>query len=143
MDAAVAGRIAEDVIYGLDNVETGAETDFQHMMHIARNYVMRWGFSDKVQIFWCLVLKLSQVGFYFVHDDELTKLSVEQRSLFEQEVRKLIDESSQRVRNLLASHREELERIKDALLEYETVTGEELKKIIRGEKIRSGKGAVS
>jgi ATP-dependent Zn protease len=86
---------------------------------------------------------LSQVGFYFVRDDELTKLSVEQRSLFEQEVRKLIDESSQRVRNLLASHREELERIKDALLEYETVTGEELKKIIRGEKIRSGKGAVS
>jgi ATP-dependent Zn protease len=86
---------------------------------------------------------LSQVGFYFVRDDELTKLSVEQRSLFEQEVRKLIDESSQRVRNLLASHREELERIKDALLEYETVTGEELKKIIRGEKIRSGNGAVS
>jgi ATP-dependent Zn protease len=90
-----------------------------------------------------LDLKLLQVGFYFVHDDELTKLSVEQRSLFEQEVRKLIDESSQRVRNLLASHREELERIKDALLEYETVTGEELQKIIRGEKIRSGKGAIS
>jgi ATP-dependent Zn protease len=89
------------------------------------------------------VLKSLQVGFYFVHDDELTKLSVEQRSLFEQEVRKLIDESSQRVRNLLASHREELERIKDALLEYETVTGEELQKIIRGEKIRSGKGAIS
>jgi ATP-dependent Zn protease len=54
MDAAVAGRIAEEVIYGVDNVETGSESDFQNMMNLARNYVMRWGFSDKVQIFWCL-----------------------------------------------------------------------------------------
>jgi cell division protease FtsH len=50
----------------------------------------------------------------------------------------LIDESTQRVRNLLTSNLEKLEKIKDALMEYETVTGDELKKIIEGEKIRSG-----
>ena len=51
LDSCIGGRIAEEVIYGLDNVETGAESDFQQMMHLARNYVMRWGFSDKVVIF--------------------------------------------------------------------------------------------
>jgi len=82
---------------------------------------------------------MSQVGYFYVEDDEINKLSSEQRSIFEQEVRTLIDESSRRVRNLLTSHREELERIKEALLEYETITGEELRKLIRGEKIRAGK----
>jgi len=56
----------------------------------------------------------------------------------DREVRSLIEQSTQRVRNLLESHRGELERIKEALLEYETITGEELKKIIKGEKIRVG-----
>ena len=56
----------------------------------------------------------------------------------DREVRSLIEQSTRRVRNLLESHRGELERIKEALLEYETITGEELKKIIKGEKIRVG-----
>jgi len=56
--------------------------------------------------------------------------------MFDGEVRSLIEQSTTRVRSLLESHRTELERIKEALLEYETITGDELKKIIRGEKIR-------
>lgn len=62
---------------------------------------------------------------------------MEQRTVLDREVRSLIEQSTSRVRALLEAHRTELERIKDALLEYETVTGEELKKIIRGEHIRS------
>lgn len=108
-------------------------------MRLAQDYVLRWGFSDKVIVFRCLPLIITQVGFFYVEDTDVDKLSSEQRSILEKEVRALIDESSQRVRNLLTAHREELERIKDALLEYETITGEELKRIIVGEKIRSGK----
>jgi len=108
-------------------------------MQLARDYVLRYGFSEKVSIFRCGLLNMSQVGYFYVEDDEMNKLSSEQRSIFEQEVRTLINESSQRVRNLLTSHREELERIKEALLEYETITGEELRKLIRGEKIRAGR----
>jgi ATP-dependent Zn protease len=73
-----------------------------------------------------------------VEDDEVNQLSPEQRTIFDREVRSLIEQSTQRVRNLLQIHRAELERIKEGLLEYETVTGEELKRIIRGEKIRAG-----
>jgi len=67
----------------------------------------------------------------------LAQLSPEQRAMFDGEVRSLIEQSTNRVRNLLETHRNELERIKEALLEYETISGEELKQIIRGEKIRT------
>ena len=66
------------------------------------------------------------------------QLSSEQRALLDGEVRYLIEQSTERVRKLLQNHRQELERIKEALLEYETVTGDELRKIIKGEKIRQG-----
>ena len=68
----------------------------------------------------------------------MSQLSTEQRSLFDGEVRALIEQSTQRVRNLLERHRPELERIKEALLEFETISGEELKRVIKGEKIRAG-----
>jgi len=68
----------------------------------------------------------------------VSQLSPEQRALLDREVRSLIEQSTQRVRNLLQNHRQELERIKEALLEYETITGEELKKVMNGEKIRRG-----
>jgi len=76
------------------------------------------------------------VGYYYVEDDDLSRLSTKERTLFDSEVRSLIEQSTQRVRDLLRNHRLELERIKEALLEFETLTGEELKKIVKGEKIR-------
>ena len=51
MDTAVAGRIAEEIVYGMENVETGATGDFQNLMDLARSYVLRYRFSEKV----CLI----------------------------------------------------------------------------------------
>jgi ATP-dependent Zn protease len=70
-------------------------------------------------------------------------LSTEQRTLIDSEVRSLIDKSTQRVRNLLEKHRKELELIKEALLEHETLSGEELQRVIKGEDIRGSKTTVS
>ena len=70
-------------------------------------------------------------------------LSTEQRALIDSEVRALIDKSTQRVRNLLENHRKELELIKEALLEHETLSGEELQRVIKGEDIRGSKTTVS
>jgi len=70
-------------------------------------------------------------------------LSPEQRTLIDNEIRDLIDRSTQRVRNLLEKHRRELELIKEALLEYETLSGDELKRIIKGEDIRGSKATVA
>jgi ATP-dependent Zn protease len=96
------------------------------------------GSQRKLPSVWKCLLTVLQVGYYFVEDDEVNQLSSEQRTIFDREVRSLIEQSTQRVRGLLETHRSELERIKEALLEYETITGEELKKIIKGEKIRAG-----
>jgi len=76
------------------------------------------------------------VGYYYLEDDDLSRLSTKERTLFDSEVRSLIEQSTERVRILLRNHRVELERIKEALLEFETLSGEELKKIVKGEKIR-------
>lgn len=49
MDTAVAGRIAEEIVFGVENAETGATADFQNLMKLARSYVLRYGFSEKVE----------------------------------------------------------------------------------------------
>jgi ATP-dependent Zn protease len=48
MCTALAGRLAEELVYGVDDVETGAASDLKKVMNLARNYVLRWGFSDNV-----------------------------------------------------------------------------------------------
>jgi ATP-dependent Zn protease len=48
MDTAVAGRVAEEIVFGHDNVQTGATADFRMLVQLARNYVLRYGMSDKV-----------------------------------------------------------------------------------------------
>jgi ATP-dependent Zn protease len=48
MDMTVAGRVAEEIVYGAENVETGATSDFRNLMQMARSYVLRYGFSEKV-----------------------------------------------------------------------------------------------
>lgn len=50
MDTAVAGRVAEEVVFGAENAENGASGDFRNLMKMARNYVLRYGFSEKVSL---------------------------------------------------------------------------------------------
>lgn len=51
MDTAIAGRVAEEVVYGVENAETGSVSDFRSLMKHARDYVLRFGFSEKVPSF--------------------------------------------------------------------------------------------
>ena len=53
MDAAVGGRIAEEIVYGIENAGTGATGDFQSLTKLARSYVLRYGFSEKVTFASC------------------------------------------------------------------------------------------
>jgi ATP-dependent Zn protease len=49
MDTAIAGRVAEEIALGMDNVQTGSTSDFQMLVRLARNYVLRYGMSDQVR----------------------------------------------------------------------------------------------
>jgi cell division protease FtsH len=127
------GRIAEQLIYGQDELNTGASNDIQQATEMARSMVMEYGMSDKLG--W-LRYRDNQEEVFLGHSVSRSQSVSEQTAqLIDQEVRHLIEEAEGTARGVLTEHIEELHRLAGALLEYETLTGEESKKAIRGEDI--------
>jgi len=127
------GRIAEQLIYGADELNTGASNDIQQATDMARAMVMEYGMSDKLG--W-LRYKDNQEEVFLGHSVSRSQSVSEQTAqLIDQEVRRLIEEAEATARGVLTEHIEELHRLAGALLEYETLNGEESKKAIRGEDI--------
>jgi cell division protease FtsH len=127
------GRIAEQIIYGQDELNTGASNDIQQATEMARSMVMEYGMSDKLG--W-LRYRDNQEEVFLGHSVARSQSVSEQTAqLIDQEVRRLIEEAEAAARTVLTEQIEELHRLAQALLEYETLTGEEAKKAIRGEDI--------
>jgi cell division protease FtsH len=127
------GRIAEQLIYGQDELNTGASNDIQQATDMARAMVMEYGMSDKLG--W-LRYKDNQEEVFLGHSVSRSQSVSEQTAqLIDQEVRRLIEEAETAARAILTEHIEELHRLAGALLEFETLTGEESKKAIRGDDI--------
>jgi cell division protease FtsH len=111
---SAGGRVAEEVVYG--SVTTGAESDIQQVTGIARGMVARWGMSDKV-------------GFVTVAPQQgqspllpgADPVSAATQELVDTEVRRIVDEELDATRDLIAEHRERLDRLVEALLEHETL----------------------
>jgi cell division protease FtsH len=127
------GRIAEQLIYGIDELNTGASNDIQQATEMARAMVMEYGMSEKLG--W-LRYRDNQEEVFLGHSVSRAQTVSEQTSqLIDQEVRRLIEEAEGIARGVLSEHLDELHRLAGALLEYETLNGEEAKKAIRGEDI--------
>jgi cell division protease FtsH len=127
------GRIAEQLIYGADELNTGASNDIQQATEMARSMVMEYGMSEKLG--W-LRYRDNQDEVFLGHSVARTQsISGETAKLIDQEVRRLIEEAEATARAVLTEHLDELHRLAGALLEYETLNGEESKKAIRGEDI--------
>ncbi|HEY0311728.1 MAG TPA: ATP-dependent zinc metalloprotease FtsH [Allosphingosinicella sp.] len=127
------GRIAEQLIYGQDELNTGASNDIQQATEMARSMVMEYGMSDKLG--W-LRYRDNQEEVFLGHSVARSQSVSEQTAqLIDQEVRHLIEEAEGIARGVLTEHIDELHRLAGALLEYETLNGEESKKAIRGEDI--------
>jgi cell division protease FtsH len=127
------GRIAEQLIYGQDELNTGASNDIQQATEMARAMVMEYGMSEKLG--W-LRYKDNQEEVFLGHSVSRSQSVSEQTAqLIDQEVRRLIEEAEAAARGVLTEHIDELHRLAAALLEYETLNGEESKKAIRGEDI--------
>ncbi|KAH9246704.1 hypothetical protein BASA81_015753 [Batrachochytrium salamandrivorans] len=116
MDILMAGRAAEEIIFGAENVTSGASSDLVKATKLARSMVAQYG-----------MLPGSPVGLEVV---DFNASSQETRSLVDKEVRLLLDQSYVRTKNLIIKHRRELDLIADTLLEKETLTGGDLKKLI-------------
>lgn len=121
MDVCMGGRVAEELIFGDENVSTGASSDFQQANRIARGMVSAYGMSDA----------LGKVVFSGNNPEP----SPEAQRLIETEVKKLTDESYERAKALLRMRFDELHLLANALLEYETLTEKEIRAVVRGESL--------
>jgi cell division protease FtsH len=127
------GRIAEQLIYGQDELNTGASNDIQQATEMARSMVMEYGMSEKLG--W-LRYRDNQEEVFLGHSVARSQsVSGETAKLIDQEIRALIEEAEGVARKVLTDNLDELHKLAGALLEYETLNGEEAKKAIRGEDI--------
>ncbi len=127
---AMGGRAAEELIFGYDKVTTGASSDIAQATSMARNMVTRWGLSDKV-------------GTVDYGNDESQKFyastkefSEETANIIDSEVKRIIDEALQKAKKILLDKKPDLETLAKALLEYETLSGDEIKDLLAGKEIR-------
>ena len=121
IDKAMGGKAAEEIIYGPENVTSGASSDLQAATNVAYAMVTQYGMSDGL-------------GNVDLHS-EYQHLSSETKQRIENEVRTIIEDSRERVLKLLASRRKELDLVANALVEYETLDKSEVEKILKGEKL--------
>lgn len=127
------GRVAEELVFGKENVTTGASNDIQQATSWARRMVAEFGFSDKLGR---LRYSDNEEEIFLGHSVTRQKnVSDKTAALIDEEVRRLIDEAEKTARVILTKDRKELEIIAKALLEYETLTGDEVNALLRGESI--------
>jgi len=124
----MAGKAAEIIKYGEEGVSSGPAGDIQQASALARAMVMRWGMSDKI----------GNIDYAEAHDGYAGanggfSVSAETKKLIEVEVKTLIDEGYETARRVLTDNPVEFERLAQGLLEYETLTGDEIKKVVAGE----------
>lgn len=127
------GRVAEELIFGEENVTTGAGNDIQQATDMARRMVTEYGFSDKLG-----PLRYSENEEEIFLGRSVTQhknVSDSTHELIDLEVRRLIETAEQTARKILTDHNDELEMITQALLEYETLSGAEVNALLKGEKI--------
>jgi cell division protease FtsH len=115
---SLGGRAAEEVIYG--NITSGAESDIQQLTEIARQMVGRWGMSDAIGP--VAVLSADGQGPLLPGISETSEAT---QQLLDEEVRKLVENAHEEAVRLLVEHRDQLERLAQALLKAETLDAKE------------------
>ncbi|MCA6064569.1 ATP-dependent zinc metalloprotease FtsH [Thalassolituus marinus] len=132
------GRIAEEMTLGKDGVTTGASNDIERATKYARNYVTKWGLSERLGA--QLYTEEEQNGYLGSSGGgQLSHLSDETARLIDSEVKDLLDRCYQRATQLLEDNRDKLELMKDALMEYETIDISQIDDIMEGRKPRPPK----
>ena len=115
LDVTMGGRVAEELIFGPEEITTGASSDLQQATRLAREMITRYGMSDKIGL-------ASQ-------DYASEEISSETRQLIEDEVKSMLDAAYKRAKSLLVEHEGDLHSIARRLLDAESVSGRELKEL--------------
>jgi cell division protease FtsH len=127
---AMGGRVAEEIFFGEDKVTSGAQSDIEQATRIARAMVTRWGFSREVGT---VAYGENQEEVFLGHSvSRQQNVSGETMKKIDGEIRRFIDEGYASARRIITENKDEMERLAKALLEYETLTGEEIKNLLAG-----------
>ncbi len=128
MAVALGGRVAEEIVYGEDEVTTGASNDLQQVARVARQMVTRFGMSDKLGP---VALGRSQGGMFLGRDIAAERdFSEETAAAIDAEVSELVAEAYRRATTVLTANRPVLDEIAELLVEKETVDAEELQELL-------------
>ena len=127
------GRIAEELIYGKENITTGAGNDIQQATNLAKRMVKEFGFSD---ILGPLRYESNQEEVFLGHSvAQQTNISDETARLIDTEIRALVQKGEKEEKRIITSKIKDLHIIAEGLLEYETLTALDIKDLLKGKKI--------
>lgn len=133
LSVAMGGRVAEEIIFGDEKVTTGASSDISQATNIARKMVTEWGYSEKLGT---IRYAQDQEEVFLGHSVSQSKnMSDETASLVDSEVRRIVDEAYAQAKKILTDNLDDLHKVAKALIEYELLSGDEIKAILRGEAI--------
>ena len=128
MAMTMAGKAAEIIKYGPENVSNGPAGDIQQASGLARAMVLRWGMSDKVGD-----IDYSEAHEGYSGNTAGLSVSANTKELIEDEVKRLISDAYDRAHSILTENHEEWDRLAQGLLEYETLTGDQIKRVMLGD----------
>lgn len=133
------GRIAEEVF--MNQMTTGASNDFERASQLARDMVMRYGMSDKMGV----MVYAENEGEVFLGRSvtKTTHISEKTMQAVDAEIRRILDEQYKRARELIQGHQKEMHRMAKALLDWETIDGDQIDDILAGNEPRPPKSPVT
>ena len=124
----MGGRVAEEIIFGYEKITTGASSDISQATYMAKNMVTKWGLSDKL-------------GTVDLSEDESNKMfntkscSEATSQIIDEEVKRIIQDAYNKAKDILIAKNNDLHLLAKALLEYETLTGDQIKTLLSGGEI--------
>jgi cell division protease FtsH len=117
-------------------VSSGASSDIQYATQLARDMVTRWGMSDELGPL--QYAEPEEEVFLGYSVNRQRQMSNETAQAIDKEIRRVVEDGYKRAQSVLTENREQLESLAKALLEYETLSGDEIKKVVAGEPIERG-----
>ena len=135
----MGGRVAEELKFGVKKITSGASSDIAAATNLARSMVAEWGMSEKLGP----ILYAENTGEVFLGKSvtQSKNMSEDTAKLVDAEIKSLVLGGYEGAKKLLEEHREDWEKLSAALIEYETLTGEEIKDLLAGKEIARGSDA--
>lgn len=130
---SMGGRVAEEIIFGTENITAGASSDIQAATYYAKNMITKWGMDEDIgAIFYANNLQYDdKYGSEACSDETLKKI--------DKKIKEILEEGKNKAYTIISSNKNELEIIAKALLKYETLTNDDITKLLNGEDLDKDK----